>query len=61
MRLRLEFNSPGKLPFDSGDTLVPALKDAYIGFKISGQDLVTGIISMGLFPHLKEEKGRLVC
>lgn len=44
-RLRLEFNSPGKLPFDSGEKLVPAIKDAFLAFKISGQELVTGIIS----------------
>ncbi|MFQ6070812.1 MAG: hypothetical protein ACE5LC_09870 [Candidatus Aminicenantales bacterium] len=44
-RLRLEFNSPGKFPFDSSDKLVPFVKDAYISFSCFGQEIVFGIFS----------------
>lgn len=43
MRLRFEMNSPGD--FTTIDTLDAFVKDAYLSAKISGQELIAGIIS----------------
>lgn len=39
-RLRLEMGSPGGFPFDSSGKLTPAVKDAYISYQYSGQDIM---------------------
>jgi hypothetical protein len=38
-------NSPGKFPFDSSDTMTAAVKDAFISYTYSGQEILFGIIS----------------
>lgn len=55
MRLRIEMNSPGSLPFSSSSTLTPFVKDAYLSAKISGQELVAGIISPPTFGRTVED------
>ena len=54
-RLRFEMNSPGKLPFDSGDKLSAYVKDASLSYKTGGQEVLFGIISTPTFGHNIED------
>jgi len=51
MRLRFEMNSPGD--FESSTTLNAFVKDAYLNFKLSGQDVKVGIISPPTFDNIE--------
>ena len=54
-RLRFEMNSPGKLPFDSGDQLSAVVKDVYLSYKSGRQEVLFGIISTPAFGHNIED------
>jgi len=51
MRLRFEMNSPGD--FVTSTTLNALVKDAYLNFKLSGQDVKVGIISPPTFDNIE--------
>ncbi len=55
MRLRFEMNSPGD--FVSSTTLNALVKDAYLNFKLSGQDVKVGIISPPTFDNIERVWG----
>ena len=55
MRLRLEMNSPGD--FKTSSTLNAYVKDAYLNFKLSGQDVKVGIISPPTFDKIESVWG----
>lgn len=52
MRLRFEMNSPGD--FVTSTTLNALVKDAYLNFKLSGQDVKVGIISPPTYDNIEE-------
>lgn len=54
-RLRFEMNSPGKLPFDSSDTLGAVVKDAYIAYTSGWNSVFFGIISTPTWGHNVED------
>ncbi|MFC2169942.1 hypothetical protein ACFLRM_05200 [Acidobacteriota bacterium] len=51
MRLRLEMQSPGSLPFDSSAKLEAYVKDAYLSYKTGGHELILGIQASPTFGH----------